>query len=155
MNKRTRLPAKVLSETRQGFVLAMRATFTMESRALWHEWMVVSRWGGDGEFLAIGRTFLRATPGQPAPILLRPKETALAMLLPLPRTTRTTFLLMQSKPDDLTVAGAFAPAHGYAFLQSSLRLVAEGHCVEHGVNGAVRCQATPVEWIGEYIEGVA
>jgi hypothetical protein len=141
-----------LSTPRQGFVLAMRAKFTMESRAPWLEWMVVSRWRDEGEFLAIGRTFVRASPQQAAPIKLHPRETALATLLPLPGSTRSTFLLMQSIPDNLTVAGTFAPAHGYAFLQPSLQLRAEGHCVEHGVKGAVRCEATRVRWIGEYIE---
>jgi hypothetical protein len=155
MNKQARLPAAAFFQTRQGFVLAMRAKFTMEAREPWHEWMIVSRWGGEGEFLAIGRTFLRAAARQPAPIKLQPRETALAVLLPLPGANRSTFLMMQSKPDSLSVAGTFAPAHGYAYLQPSLQLLAEGHCVEHGVKAAVRCEATRVEWIGEYIEGSA
>ena len=153
MNKRSSLPPKLPNAPRQGFVLAMRARLTMESRDPWHEWMVVSRWGERGEFLAIGRTFVRAAPGQPAPIKLQPRETALAVLLPLPHTARSTFLLMQSLPENLTVAGEFAPARGYAFLRPSLQLDAEGHCVKKGIKAAIRCQATRVDWVGEYIEG--
>lgn len=137
----------------------MRAKLTTAKGPPWHEWIIVSRWGTAGEHLSIGRTRVPALPGGTAPIQLMPHQTAMAALLRLPPASEPPiFLLAQSLPARIGVAGDFAPAEGYVRLQgrgATLRLRAEGRCVGRAIRAAWRVEAMRVAWVGEFVEGAA
>jgi hypothetical protein len=81
------------------------------------EWLIVSRWGPEGEYLTLSST--RATPDaiSPAPIGLAPRSTCLGVLLSEgPEDPISTFLLVRRLPPDVTVAGTFSPADGFVRL---------------------------------------
>ena len=142
--------------TRHGFVVAMRARVTTAKRQPWHEWIIVSRWGAEGEHLSVGRTNVAALPGKSAPIHLMPRQTALAGLLRMPPVSGPrTFLFAQQKPVSLSVAGDFAPVEGYVRLHgvgAMPRLRAEGRCTAGAMCLAWRVEAVRAAWIGEFIE---
>lgn len=144
---------------RLGFVTAMRAKWTTTAGPPSYEWIIVSRWGAEGEHLSIGRTGVPALRGKAAPIDLTPRQTVLAELLRLPPSLRPpTFLFVQRQPTSTSVAGDFAPADGYVRLRghgAALRLRAEGRWVTGAIRRAWRVEAVRAAWIGEFIEGAA
>jgi hypothetical protein len=138
-----------------GFVVAMRAKLTNTSGTPHSEWMIVSRWGLDGEYISIGWTYVSVGPGD-APIYLTPSRTALALQQqPSGVWNPTTFRLVPSLPEQLTVAGGFVPAEGYVQLYGSgqtLRMRSKGHGTEADSTSAWTIKATRAAWIGEFIE---
>jgi hypothetical protein len=149
----------MLAVARHGFVVAMRARVTTAKRQPWYEWIIVSRWGPEGEHLSVGRSKVPALPGKPAPIHLTPCQTALAGL---PRTPPVsgprTFVFAQQKPESLSVAGDFTPVEGYVRLHgigAVQRLLAEGRCIAGAMRSAWRVEAVRAAWIGEFIESTS
>lgn len=144
----------------KGFVVAMRARIAdlppdrpfQRDHAADSDWLIVSRWGGDSEYLTISST-ARATPipmrsttlvggeagapeeqAQPpegaAPAFLHPHRTWFGVLTPDQTSLDSVFLLNRSLPKDVPVAGRFTPAEGYVRLTTgadgTLQLVAVG-----------------------------
>lgn len=140
---------------RYGFVVAMRAKLSIEEGAVWREWIIAARWGTEGNYLSIARTFLPAPPARSAPIELVPRETALATVLRLPPISATeTFLLARWPLFEVSLAGDFVPAEGFVQLRARgavIGLRAEGRCI-HGTRLAWRAEAVRVPWIGDFIE---
>jgi hypothetical protein len=134
----------------------MRAKVTTAKRQPWYEWIIVSRWGAEGEHLSVGRTNVPASPGKSAPIHLMPCQTALAGLLGTPPVSGPrTFLFVQQKPPSFSVAGDFVPVEGYVRLHglgAVPRLRAEGRCIAVAMRSAWRVEAVRAAWIGEFIE---
>ena len=119
-----------------GFVVAMEATIELArydqpmrrvgGRA---EWIIVSRWGAEGEFLSISRTGVAANGSGDAPDGLQPDLTFLGLRLSAPGESGEGFYLMlRNRPPGVTVAGVFAPSDGYAQLDltGGLRVSASG-----------------------------
>ena len=144
----------------KGFVVAMRASIAdlppdrpfQRDLAADGDWLIVSRWGGDSEYLTISSTarpgaLRRAgttlaggeagaldAPTDPAegaaPEGLHPHRTWFGVLTPDQTSLASVFLLNRSLPKDVPVAGHFTPAEGYVRLTTgpdgSLQLVAVG-----------------------------
>lgn len=120
----------------EGFVLAMRAAFAFAPYAAPYrtggphrEWLVVSRWGVEGEYLSIARAGEAACDASRAPDGLRPQATFLGLRLADPTAEISTFLLLRHLPPGVTVAGVFHPSDGIARLigpAGALRLEAAG-----------------------------
>lgn len=119
-----------------GFVVAMAADIefaacALPSRILHRksEHLIASRWGDDGEFLAVSRTGIACGPGD-APIGLSPLSTWVGLLLSEDRgEIESRFLMLRRLPTGLTIAGSFIPAEGYLRLRrrdAALKLKAEG-----------------------------
>src|SRR4051794_27791879 len=105
---------------RRGFVLAMHAKFLFAAPLpAQFEWVIVSRWGTEGEFLALGWTLLPAVPGT-SPTHLIPRRTSLARAAGADETGIRANFELTSSPDDIAVVGDFVPAKGY------VRLFGEG-----------------------------
>lgn len=119
------------------------------------EWAIVSRWGPDGEHLALGWTSLPALQGE-APINLTVRQTSLAVLVDVGADTiPATFQLASSLPGDITVAGDFVPASGYVRLfgrDSDLRLESKGQSLRPDLRPSWRIEAIHEPWFGEFIE---
>lgn len=105
-----------------GFVVAMEAAIELArydqpmrrvgSRA---EWIIVSRWGAEGEFLSISHTGAMAEAGGNAPDGLQPDMTFLGVRMSVAgEANESTYLMLRNLPPDVTVAGVFAPTDGYA-----------------------------------------
>jgi|ERR1700712_733783 hypothetical protein len=144
----------------QGFVVAMRAKLIGQSTPTPgepppYEWMIVSRWGTDGEFVSIAWTSLPADPGE-APIHLRPLQSALAVSHEKPASGGwATFLLAPSLPCGINVAGAFVPAEGYVRLCGNsldLRMRSNGRCLIPDLRSAWHVNARRAPWIGDFID---
>jgi hypothetical protein len=90
------------------------------------EWLIVSRWGEDGEFLSISTTEECIDNPPRAPSGIRPRNTLLGLLVSdSSDEPKSTFLLVRQPPRPLNLAGTFFPAEGYACLEGpcgSLRL---------------------------------
>lgn len=163
----------------KGFVVAMRARIAdlpadrpfQRAHAADGDWLIVSRWGGDSEYLTISSTARPGAPrapgttlaggeagvldGQPdptegaAPEGLHPHRTWFGVLTPDQTSLDSVFLLNRSLPKDVPVAGRFTPAEGYVRLTSgpdgSLQLVAVGREVTEaaGAEAPPRGQAAP------------
>ena len=138
-----------------GFVVAMRAKLVDATRPSLYEWLIVSRWGTEGNYLSIAWTSLPARPGE-APIDLMPRQTALAIRREQSAAwAPATFLLASSLPEGVTVAGDFVPAEGYVRLYgkgAKLRARSEGQCLRPELRAAWHVEATRARWIGEFIE---
>ncbi|HEY1930900.1 MAG TPA: hypothetical protein VGG99_02720 [Acetobacteraceae bacterium] len=119
-----------------GFVVAMEAAIELArydvpmrrvgSRG---EWIIVSRWGADGEFLSISQTGIAAEGAGDAPDGLQPDLTFLGLRMTAAgEAAETAYLMLRNLPPDLMVAGVFAPTDGYALvgLTGGLRLAASG-----------------------------
>ena len=99
-----------------GFVVAMAADvgtakYERPSRIVRtrREWLIVSRWGPEGEYLTLSST--RATPDavSPAPIGLAPRSTCLGVLLSEgPQDPVSTFLLVRRLPPDVQLPARLA-----------------------------------------------
>jgi len=133
----------------------MRAKLVTASALPLYEWMIVSRWGIDGEYLSIAWTSMPARPG-PAPVNVTPRQTAFAVRRERPAAwAPPTFQLASALPDGTTVAGEFVPAEGYVRLYGAgtkLRVGSEGKCLKPGLRAAWNLDATRAAWIGEFIE---
>jgi hypothetical protein len=134
----------------------MHARLTAADQASSREWLIVTRWGIEGEYLSLARTCVPARGGT-APIQLRPKQTALAVLQrSSPTETSSIFLFCRRPPMPVSVAGIFMPTegklrlHGYG---ATLRLSANGLGIGLMSNTAFRMRAVRASWFGEYIEG--
>lgn len=140
-----------------GFVVAMRARIALGGPSI-AEWLIVARWGAQGEYLSLGRTFRDARRGA-APINLAPVWTVVGRLLRLPPAGHASFLLTAAPPAE-AVAGAFAPAEGHVRLSGrpgALRLFAEGmHAdaghLERAWPTGWRLRGEQRAWIGEFME---
>lgn len=136
--------------------MAMAARIVTAGSRPSREWIVVARWGPAGEYLSLGRTSQAIVRAASAPIHLRPRETALAELLPRPDGAGPrTFLLSRDKPEAISVIGQFLPTDGCVRLLGSgtrLRLKAEGRCLTGPSGAAWRLDAVRVAWIGEFVE---
>ena len=105
----------------RGFVLAMSAQIAMSDYAKpsaihtrIHEWIVVSRWGGEGEYLSISTAGECAVGADLAPGGLRPCNTLLGILVAdASDQPQSTFLLVRQRPPSVPLAGTFFPADGY------------------------------------------
>jgi hypothetical protein len=139
----------------RGFVVAMRAKLINAYYPDRFEWVIVSRWGTEGEHLSIGWTHEPALAGE-APLHLSPNKTSLAVL---PRETAAetpaTFHLAPTLPNQITVAGDFLPAEGYVRLYGdgpNLRVRLKGQCLSCTVPSTWQIEATRAAWLGEFIE---
>jgi hypothetical protein len=108
-----------------GFIAAMAADLafaaqsapnTVESRD--SEWIIVSNWGGNRDFLTLSRTGA-AVRGHDAPPGLQPCATFLGILFS--RVGAGTeevseYLLMRDQPADIPVGGVFLPTDGFVRL---------------------------------------
>jgi hypothetical protein len=120
----------------QGFVMAMRASLAEAPYHVPHrqglphaEWLILCRWGGEGEFLTIAEAGPAEGPADaPPPLGLRPRTTFLGLRL-AGGGEGENFLLARHLPAGMTVAGIFQPSDGIARLcgpASALRLEAAG-----------------------------
>ncbi len=131
----------------KGFVVAMRAHVAtvpfdrpfLRDDAADPDWLIVSRWGGNAEYLTIstagdrlaGSLEAAARAGgaegcpdgtahdasaEPAPLGLHPRRTWFGVLTPDDRGGESVFLLNRALPKDMPVAGRFAPAEGFVRL---------------------------------------
>ena len=143
------------SSTAHGFVVAMRAKLVNAPNPTLFEWLIVSRWGTEGEHLSIGWTSQPALPGE-APMHLTPNKTSLATLPPdMAAETPATFQLAPSLPDQISVAGEFVPAEGYARLFGTgpnLRVRLKGLCLSCPDRSTWQVEAIRAAWLGEFIE---
>jgi hypothetical protein len=118
-------PATGVVTLEKGFVLAMSANIAFSEygrpTAIHHrtrEWIVVSRWGEEGEYLSISTAGECADNPQLAPGGLRPRNTLLGLLVSdSTDEPSSTFLLVRQPPRPLQLAGVFFPAEGYAHLE--------------------------------------
>ena len=118
-------PVKVQSMLEKGFVLAMSANIAfseygkptaIHGRA--REWIVVSRWGEEGEYLSISTAGECQDNALSAPGGLKPRNTLLGLLVSdSPDEPSSTFLLVRQPPRSVQLAGVFFPAEGYAHLE--------------------------------------
>jgi hypothetical protein len=80
------------------------------------EWVIVSCWGANGEYLSLSLTNTRANRLGSAPPGLQPAVTHLGILLArnsLSKREEAEYLLMRHRPDDVPVGGIFHPSDGY------------------------------------------
>jgi hypothetical protein len=105
-----------------GFVVAMEASI---SRAGYNtpagiydvrrEWIIVSCWGADSEYLSISCTFVAADQQGDAPDGLQPKATFLGLLASRSAADHSSvYLMVRHLPNSVPVAGVFHPTDGYA-----------------------------------------
>ena len=112
-----------------GFVVAMAAEIgigTYERPYHLHrsrkEWLIVARWGAQGEYLTIGLTHSTPDATSAAPVGLTPRRTFLGI-----RVSGSDpgddgpFLLANVLPPDVPVLGTFIPAQGYIRLLGPAR----------------------------------
>jgi hypothetical protein len=114
--------------TQTGFIAAMAADLAFAARDVpaaadrrASEWVIVSVWGTNGEFLTLSRTCV-AVLSEEAPPGLQPFGTHLGVLLSraVAETEESSeYLLMRNQPADIPVGGVFFPTDG--FVRLSLR----------------------------------
>lgn len=147
-------------------------TATQHARS---EWVILSIWGRDREFLTLSRTGIRVVTDD-APPGLQPVSTHLGVLLSRVRNGReenSEYLLMRNQPADIPVGGIFHPtdgfvrltlrdgaasvrAHGrFAHSQGTLNGQPVVHDVPAPIPGAVDARAWHLTgsrrpWIGEF-----
>ena len=128
------IEATVSGMVPEGFVVAMRAGLSLSPYGVPHragravrEWLIVCRWGLEGEYLSIARAGpAEGADSAPPPEGLRPKATFLGLRL---GGEGHHFLLVRHLPPGVTVAGVFHPSDGIARLAGpagALRLEAAG-----------------------------
>ena len=140
-----------------GFVVAMLARTLGAGGPVRNEWIIVARWGTDGEYISMSWTDLLADTDD-APIDLSPKRTAIGMQQPRPRAGDCVqFQLIPALPEHVTVASLFVPSAGYIRLYGTgagLRLSSQGRAVTNEQPGTWRLSAARSPWVGEFIEGI-
>jgi hypothetical protein len=120
----------------QGFLMAMRASLRQAPYDAPHRqgpphaaWLILCRWGAEGEYLTIAEAgAAEGPPDAPPPLGLRPRTTFLGLRL-AGGGEGENFLLARHLPAGMTVAGTFQPGEGTARLigpASALRLEAAG-----------------------------
>ena len=124
-----------------GFVMAMRGSLRTGPYDAPHrqgparaEWLILCRWGAEGEFLTIARAGpAEGPPEAPPPMGLRPHTTYLGLRLGGAVEgggfEGEDFLLARHLPEGVTVAGTFQPSDGIVRLAGpagTLRLDAAG-----------------------------
>lgn len=108
--------------TQTGFIAAMAAELTygaydspVQLNRQGTEWVIVSVWGHEREYLTLSRTGVRVEADE-APPGLQPAHTHLGILLNRvmdgPREI-SEYLLMRNQPADIPVAGVFHPTDGF------------------------------------------
>jgi hypothetical protein len=118
-------PVEAPATLEKGFVLAMSANIAFSEygkptaiRGQSCEWIVVSRWGEEGEYLSISTAGECPEDAQSAPGWLKPRNTLLGLLVSdSHHEPSSTFLLVRQPPRSLQLAGIFFPAEGYAHLE--------------------------------------
>ncbi len=115
------------------------------------EWIIVSSWGGNGEFLSLARTNIAVVDQAAAPRGLQPTTTHLGILLARSAAgspEETDYLLVRNRPADVPVGGVFHPSDGFVRVvrqAEGTRLTAHGryaHC--HGsAQGKVEVRDIP------------
>ncbi|MBL6453922.1 hypothetical protein JMJ55_01220 [Belnapia sp. T6] len=167
----------------EGFAMAMRGSLAFAPYDAPHhsgpataEWLILCRWGEEGEYLSIARAGPAGDPGEAeAPIGLRPQATFLGLRM---AGEGHQFLLLRHCPPGLSLAGVFHPSDGIARLAGpagALRLEAAGRYAHlRGRRGgeevradvpdppegspeatAWNLQATRIRWLGEFLAGQA
>ncbi len=140
---------------RRGFVLAMHAKLVSAAPLpAQFEWVIVSRWGIEGEHLALGWTTLPALPGEP-PIHLIPRRTSLARAARRNEGDTGVSFELASSLGEITVAGEFVPAKGYVRLAGKgwdLQMVSKGKSLCPDLHPSWQLQAARRPWFGEFIE---
>ena len=141
-----------MSKQQTGFVIVMRGRVELSDRSHWQEWLIVARWGDGGEFLSVSRTCIRARGG-PAPIGLKPRQTALARQVSMPSwRAKQSFLFVRRLPQGIRLAGEFVRIDGYLRLRCNASdLIGEGRCSAPNRRDW-RLSATHVPWVGEFFE---
>ena len=110
----------------KAFVVAMAADIArcdyakptvIRSRS--REWLIICRWGPDGEYLSIATAGVMRDPrGLAAPDAITPIHTLFGVLVSESDTEAdSTFLLVRQLPVPIELAGTFFPADGYALLR--------------------------------------
>jgi hypothetical protein len=108
-----------------------RPCLSQQRRATSNEWLIVARWGRDGEYLTVSRTGMGRGAGSTAPINLAPTTTCIGMLTPYGdeyggdehghdmhgSSVSDLFTLTRHLPEGVTVAGVFTPAEGFIRLR--------------------------------------
>jgi hypothetical protein len=140
---------------RRGFVLAMHAKLISAAPLpARFEWVIISRWGAEGENLALGWTMLPALPGEP-PTHLIPRRTSLARAVGSDYSGVRASFELASSLGEITVAGDFVPAKGYVRLfskGSDLEMISKGKSLRPDLHPSWQLQATRKPWFGEFIE---
>jgi hypothetical protein len=141
-----------------GFVVAMQARWAGSKMADPLEWIVVSRFGLQNEYLALHRTQIAASSGEP-PLHLSPYQTAIATLAMTPDgsagTSSATFRLSHVLPKQVLMTGDFMPARGYVRVygaKPNLALQAAGRWLKPGRDSEFRLTGRRVPWLGEFFE---
>ena len=110
----------------KAFVIAMAADIARSDyakptlvRSRSREWLIVCRWGPEGEYLSIATAGpIVGSPGLFAPEAISPIHSMVALLVSESDGHATsTFLMMRQLPQQLELAGTFFPADGYVRLQ--------------------------------------
>jgi hypothetical protein len=120
----------------RGFVVAMAADIARSDyakpnliRSRSREWLIVCRWGPDGEYLSVATAGGILNPvGLAAPEAITPIYSLFGMLTSESEIeAASTFLLVRQLPVKIELAGTFFPADGYVLLRQHgpIRLVCE------------------------------
>jgi len=161
-----------------GFLVAMRGSLCTGPYDAPHrqgparaEWLILCRWGAEGEFLTIARAGpAEGPPEAPPPMGLRPHTTLLGLRLG-GAVDGEDFLLARHLPEGVTVAGTFQPSDGVVRLlgpAGALRLNAAGRSAfRRGPGEALidlpepaaeaadslswRMEGRRVPWLGEFL----
>jgi hypothetical protein len=123
----------------KSFLVAMandlgRAPYEMPNKIVerGQEWLIVSRFGPDGEYLSISEAGAIAGGAAEVPAGIRPVNSILGILANCDEGTQTAeFLLTRNLPDGITVAGTFFPAEGFARLTKDTETVRLHACGRH------------------------
>ena len=120
----------------EGFVVAMQGCLALapygmpfRTAAPRREWLILCRWGMEGEYLSIARAGPAEAAVAGAPAGLRPRATFLGLRLAEPGAEGASFLLVRHLPPGVVLAGVFHPTDGIARLSgpgNALRLAAAG-----------------------------
>jgi hypothetical protein len=131
--------------TQTGFIAAMAANMAFSEynspmSAVTHhkEWIIVSSWGRNGDFLSLSRTNMPALNQEIAPPGLQPVGTHLGILLAhTPDQSEAEYLLVRHLPPNVPVGGVFHPSDGYVRVlrqDGILRVIAHGrYAHSHGI----------------------
>lgn len=164
-----------------GFVMAMRGSLRTgpydaphRQGAASSEWLILCRWGAEGEFLTIARAGPAEGPAEAEPPMgLRPQTTLLGLRLG-GAGEGEDFLLARHLPAEVTVAGTFQPSDGIVRLRGpagALRLDAAGRSAFRRLPGEAgealvdlpepapdaaerrswRMEGWRVPWLGEFL----
>ena len=136
-----------------GFVVAMHGCFTRrpclavpQSRSSYGEWIIVSRFGANGEYITISLTATIAgaslDPDALPPLGIAPVITFFGCIIHRVPNEPIRFLLAQHLPSGMLVAGKFRPCKGTADLSPtaagiSLQACGTLTCVTGGPNGVI------------------